>query len=213
MTDPERFAFPEPLDEEPRRFTPLLAVAAVIGALALVVIAYLLFFSGGGTRPPTSPGPGSSVPAGSTPNGTPTSTLGPGASPGISPSAVPSAAAVDLAGSICAEPLAPFDGLRPSLIEGFREYCVESVVAVLTLESIDPLQVSAAGWAFTGGAAEAEAEGAPVSRVFLTVADERRARRYLVSHTDGDATIAAGPDRVRVIADDLLIFGWMSDAT
>ena len=54
MNDQDRFAFPEPLGDEPRRFTPLLAVAGLVGALALVAIVYLLFFGGGGDPGPSA---------------------------------------------------------------------------------------------------------------------------------------------------------------
>ena len=47
-----------------------------------------------------------------------------------------------------------------------------------------------------------------MSRVFISVTDERRVRRYLVSHVDGGAMIVGEPDRVRTIADDLLVFSW-----
>jgi hypothetical protein len=206
MNDENRFNFPEPLDAEPRRFTPLLAVAGVIGAVAVLAIIYLLFFSGGGgprpsptgSPPGTGTGTATGTPIGSGPADTP--------GPGQTPTPGPSASAADIADQLCADPRPPFDALTPTLIEGFRGYCIEAVETVLADGTVDPSGVTAAGWAFAG-AAPGEAEPAGLSRLFLQVGDERRVRSYLVSHTDTGATVSE-PTRVPRIEDDLLVFEW-----
>lgn len=210
MNDQDGYTSPEPIDDGPRRFTPLLMGAVAIGALAVLIVLYLVFFGGGGGRPSPTPTNGSNSPIPSGVSTTPSRDPSSSASPDGSIAAPDPSAAAGLAETVCAEALPPYDELEAGLVAAFRGYCAESVAAVLVGGPVDPDDVTGAGWAFTGASPDLDgAGGVAISRVFLSVGDERRVRRYLVSHGEEDgATIVGQPVRVRASDADLIIFRW-----
>ncbi len=197
--------FPDQLGDDGKRPTPVLVIAAVIGALAIVLIA-VVAFTGGHSSPSPTPRPTPSGPVGSAtpkPSTTPTTSASPSGGATNPPSGVDA-----FATEVCATPVAPFDQVSETLVAGFREYCLSSVAAVLTDESIDTTSVAGAGWAFTVGDPGAKG-GAAVSRVFLDLDGESRVRSYLVTHgASGAATIVGNYAKVRKIADPQLVFSW-----
>ncbi|MDQ3554499.1 MAG: hypothetical protein M3395_08830 [Chloroflexota bacterium] len=170
---------------EPPRFPGFLLAAVIAGLIGFAALG-AIFFSGrdetsdatrsprttssgaiGGTAPGTTGAParsGEPVESGSP---------GPGTTGGASPE--PGATADE----VCAEPVAAVGGVRPALIEAFREYCREGVEAVLAEVAPEPDTIRELAWGYAADTPPGLGADLP-HYVYLALDDQRRIRRYLV---------------------------------
>ncbi len=176
----------------PSRF-PGFLLAAVIAALIAFAALGAIFFSdradapAASGSPPAASGPTGAGSPGASADPVATDELdasgppGPGSTGGAPP--VP----VAIVEEVCAEPVPAAGGVRPALIEAFREYCREGVGAVLAEVAPEPSAIRELAWGYAAGTAPAAGVDLP-SYVYLALEDQRRIRRYLVATGEAGGT-------------------------
>jgi hypothetical protein len=183
MNDQDRFVFPEPIGEGPRRFTPLLAAAGAVGILALLAIVYVVFFGGGGGAA-ASPSPSSPSETVSTSPGT--ASASPTAA--TSPSAP---VAGEWTQELCVEPTAAWAAEDDETMGPIRDDCLAAVTALLATD-LDPSTVEAIAYLPDPD----DPVAGPPGRLLVDVEGRRRIRAFtLVEGETGELTVRR--DRAR----------------
>ncbi|CAN5785922.1 hypothetical protein BH20CHL5_BH20CHL5_11960 [soil metagenome] len=194
---------------EPPRFPGFLLAAVIAGLIAFAALGAILF-SGRDQEPGASrsPRPTSSAAVGSTAPGStdvPTQSGAPSQSSGPVPGATggPQPAPGGVVDEVCAVPVAAVSGVRPALIEAFRDYCREGVEAVLAEVGPEPGTISELAWGYASDTPPGRGADLP-SYVYLALDDQRRIRRYLVARDEaGGAPTVTTAGRVSALPADV----------
>lgn len=193
---------------EPPRFPGFLLAAVIAGLIGFAALG-AIFFSGRDEAPQASrsPRPTSSAVAGSPAPGStdaPTQSGGPIESGPLPPppSGEPPPDQGAIVDEVCAEPVAAVSGVRPALIEAFREYCREGIEAVLADVGPEPDTISELAWGYASDTPPGSGADLP-SYVYLAL-DEGRIRRYLVvSDLVGGQRMVSREGRVEALPADV----------
>lgn len=189
------------------RFPGFLLAAVIAALIAFAALGAMLFSDRGGTVDPSrSPRPTSSAPAGTRAPGSsalpgttdapdPTDVAGPGptGSPGSSM----------LVQEVCDEPVEAVAGVRQSVIDAFRDYCLEGVAAVLDEIDGDAATVRELAWGYAADTPPSPGADLP-AYVYLALDDQARIRRYLVvTDAAGGPPTVTGAGRVPALPQDV----------